>query len=59
MNRMFTALVVMEAIATAFVTLSWLYSGTMTPWGVLVYVLASFVIGACFGVAFERRGVGR
>lgn len=54
MNRAFTALFAVQAIISALITVSWLYSGILTPWGVLAYISAALVVGAYFGVMYER-----
>lgn len=54
MSKIFTALVVWMVILGIGVTLSWAFSGIMTPWGVMVLVMASFISGAYSGTAWER-----
>ena len=54
MSRAFTALFAVQAIISALITVSWLYSGILTPWGVLAYISAALVVGAYFGVMYER-----
>lgn len=54
MNKWFTGLAILEIVLASLVTVSWLFSGTVTFWGVLVYIMASLVLGAYCGTAFER-----
>lgn len=53
MNKWFTGLAILEIVLASLVTVSWLFSGTVTFWGVLVYIMASLVLGAYCGTAFE------
>lgn len=54
MSTLFKVLAAFEAVLMAMVALSWLVTGILTPWGVLVFVMSSFVIGAFFATWLER-----